>query len=190
MDFLIVYGTTDGQTAAVAERIADAVQRLGHTAACFDAGQVPSELEPRTFDAILVGASLHAQGYQRRISKFIRRNRDALRSRPSAFFSVCLAIASRGDGSRTAAMKIPRQFVERLGWRPDTIEVIAGAFRFSRYGFVRGAIMRRVASKELGKFDPHQDTELTDWPAVERFAMRFIQQAEHAASQPEPRPSL
>lgn len=186
MKFLVVYASTDGQTARISDRMAQAFRELGHEAACFDAGALPPGLEPAAFDGILVGASVHAEGYQRRIGRFIRRDLAALRDRPSAFYSVCMGIASKDPKGREHALEIPRTYVAKLGWIPDVIEVFAGALTFSRYGFLRRPIMRWIAKREMGNVDTHRDYEFTDWEHVDTFIRRFADAVEARRETPAP----
>ncbi len=57
--FLIVYGTTEGQTAKIANRIASLVEAQGHTARIWDGKQIPDAALLEGCDAIIIGASVH-----------------------------------------------------------------------------------------------------------------------------------
>jgi menaquinone-dependent protoporphyrinogen oxidase len=173
MNVLIAYATTDGMTARVAERIAETARATGCAVDVVDAAALPPDFDPTRYDRILLGASMHAQGYQRAAKRFVRRYTDALRSRPSGFFSVCLSILSKRPEERAASRRIAEQFPGQLGWKPDVVEIIAGALMFSRYGFLRRAAMKSIAKKEMGSVDATRDTIFTDWAAVDRFAREF-----------------
>jgi len=179
MRFLIVYGTTDGQTATIAERIAHTFEGRGHEVECRDADTVEHGFSARAYDAIVVGGSIHLGKYQRGVTRFIRRHRADLRWTPSAFFSVCMAIQSKDEKERAEAEAIPRNYVEHLGWHPDSIEVMAGALKFSEYGFLRRVVMKSISEKEMGAaIDTSRDYEYTDWEQVDRFARTFAEYAE------------
>ena len=173
MNLLIAYATTDGTTARIAEHIANAARAAGSTATVVDAAALPRDFDPRRYDGILVGASMHAQGYQRAVTRSVRRYRDVLRSRPSGFFSVCLSVLSKNPEERNASRRIAEEFPEQLGWKPDVVEIVAGALTFSRYGFWRTWVMKRIAQKEMGAVDATRDTVFTDWDALDRFARAF-----------------
>ena len=64
MKLLIAYATTDGMTARIAERIAEKARAGGCAADAVDAAALPKGVDPARYDGILVGASMHAQGYQ------------------------------------------------------------------------------------------------------------------------------
>ena len=179
MRILIVYGTTDGQTARIAERIAVRLRGVGYQIVRSDLRALGWRTDPVTFDAILVGGSLHAGKYPWRVGSFIREHLAALQSRPSAFFSVCHSAASRLPKNRREAHEIPRRFVAAQGWTPDEIEVIAGKLSFSRQGFLQHFFARRTAEKELGApVDTTRDHELTDWARVDAFALAFAKRLE------------
>jgi menaquinone-dependent protoporphyrinogen oxidase len=177
MKLLIAYGTKDGMTARIAEHMAQTLRRHGHRVELGNTRVLIAGVDLSDYDAILVGASLHAGGYQRSTRRFVRKNVATLNRLPTAFFSVCLAIASKNATEREAAWSIARAFPPKLGWFPDEIEVIAGALMFSRYGFLRRSAMIRIARQELGDIDPTRDHIYTDWPAVERFALAFVERA-------------
>jgi menaquinone-dependent protoporphyrinogen oxidase len=181
MKLLVAYATTDGMTARIAERIADSARTSGWQAEVIDTKAIPDHFQAGAYDAILLGASMHAQGYQRAAKRFVRRYREALRAHPCGFFSVCLSIASKNAEEREASRRIAERFGESLGWEPDAIEIIAGALTFSRYGFLRRTAMKYIARKEMGSVDATRDTVYTDWAAVDRFAREFVARAgEHS----------
>lgn len=170
---LIVYGTTEGQTAKIAQQIADAGRRLGHEVDVRHAPDLTqSDLEDRA--AVVVGGSLHQGRYQRGVRDFVERHRAWLDARPSAFFSVSLAAASRNPDERAAARTIAEKFVAAAGWTPQRIESFAGALRYTRYGWLKRMLMKYIAGKEGGDVDTSRDFEYTDWDAVTRFAQSFF----------------
>jgi menaquinone-dependent protoporphyrinogen oxidase len=176
MRFLVVYGTTDGMTARIAERLGQRVRSLGHAADVVAAAEREKLCDLRGYGAVLVGASMHVGGYQSAVKRFVHDHLPTLVIQPSAFFSVCLSIASRDPAEREEAWRIARAFPARFGWRPDAIEVFAGALAFSRYGVLRRWAMTRIARRELGgDVDTAHDTVYTDWEGVDRFAARFVE---------------
>ena len=180
MNLLIAYATTDGTTARIAERIAETARSSGCDADVVDMAALPRDFDPNRYDRILLGASMHVQGYQRAAKHFVQRYRAALRSRQSGFFSVCLSIVSNNPEERAESRRIAERFPAKLGWKPDVVEIVAGALMFSRYGFFRRAAMKAIAKKEMGSVDPSRDTTFTDWVAVDRFAREFVRAADRA----------
>jgi menaquinone-dependent protoporphyrinogen oxidase len=62
---LVLYGTTDGHTAKVAARVADALRTSGAAVDLIEAGT--KEPEPDQDAGVIVVASVHMRGYQRSV---------------------------------------------------------------------------------------------------------------------------
>ena len=171
---LIVYGTTEGQTAKIAQHVADVGRRLGHDVDVRHAPDAQGDAEGDGYDAIVVGASVHEGRYQRAVRDFVGRHRDLLASHPSAFFSVSLAAASRDPAERGAVEKIAADFASRAGWKPTAMASFAGALKYTQYSWLKRALMKRIAASEGGATDTSRDFEYTDWDEVTRFAEDFL----------------
>ena len=65
-------------------------------------------------------------------------------------------------------------FLEQTGWRPDRVQSVAGALRYSRYNWALRFVMKWIASKAAGPVDASQDYEYTDWSGLERFADELV----------------
>jgi menaquinone-dependent protoporphyrinogen oxidase len=170
---LVVYGTTEGQTAKIAEQIGDAGRRLGHEVAVRPAAEV-EEADLPGYDGFIVGASLHEGRYQRAVRGFVERHATLLASRSSAFFSVSLAAASRDPDERAEVERLIARFAGDTGWAPKQTGSFAGALKYTRYGWLKRALMRHIARKEGGDVDTSRDYEYTDWDQVTRFAETFF----------------
>jgi menaquinone-dependent protoporphyrinogen IX oxidase len=46
--------------------------KKGHVVDLFDVRKIPSSVVPQDYDGVLVGASVHAGGYQRRLKKWVK----------------------------------------------------------------------------------------------------------------------
>jgi menaquinone-dependent protoporphyrinogen oxidase len=99
---------------------------------------------------------------------------------PSAFFSVSLGVASKVRDGRAQVQPLVKQFLERAEWRPDHVELIAGALLYTKYNVLKRFLMRRISRSEGGDTDTSRDYEYTDWAAVERFAERIALEVEAA----------
>ncbi|HUB09703.1 MAG TPA: flavodoxin domain-containing protein [Myxococcales bacterium] len=174
MRVLIAYGTTEGMTRRIAERMAEVAGSLGHAVEILDTGQGATRpLEG--YDAVLVGASVHLGRHQRAVRRFIAAHEGLLGAAHTGFFSVCLAIASKNERERREARRTAEAFPESLGWRPDVVQVFGGALMLSKYGFLTRLVMRAIARREQGGDVPmDRDTVYTDWAAVERFVKDFL----------------
>ena len=178
VSMLVCYGTGEGQTATVADRIADVLAHRGHDATARDASELPSGFVIGEFDAVLVGASIHMGQQQPAVREFVDDNRDALASCPTAFFQLSISSAVADETRRAEAAGYADEFLEATGWQPDRIGLFGGALRYSKYGFLKRLLMKRIAKDATGDTDTSHDYEYTDWAEVEAFANDFAAFAE------------
>ena len=168
---LVCYGTGEGQTEKVADRLADELTARGHDPTTVNVNAVGSDLVVDDFDAVLVGASIHFGRHQKAVRTFVTANRDVLVTKPTGFFQVSGASATE-DGAAEAVAYVEK-FVEATDWRPDRIGLFGGAIRFSEYGFLLRALLKRVVKRGSPEVDTSDDVEFTDWESVEAFADAF-----------------
>jgi len=172
-NILIVYATRQGQTEKIARRIATVLRAQGHAAELFDADRPKETPALEGFQAVFVGAPIHAGGYPRSVVRFVEEHHASLERVPSAFFSVGLAVASRTTDGRAETLPIVEKFILRTGWNPTRVELVAGALPYSKYNFLIRLVMRRISAKAGGDTDTSRDYEYTDWEGVDRFASDF-----------------
>jgi len=171
---LILYASTEGQTARIAERIAQKLRDEGHAAETLAACEVRAGLETDKYDGVIVGASIHYGRHPGYLRSLVRSQRASLEARPSAFFSVSLS----GGGPRAkpkAARRYLEVFLRQTGWNPQQTATFAGALPFSKYGAFKRLLMIVFVGLGGGDTDTSRDYEYTDWDAVERFAETFAQ---------------
>ena len=173
---LIAYGTSEGQTARIAERIAAVIREQGHDAVALDLKRATPD--PAEYDAVIVGASVHRGRHQTQVGEYVRETRDALERLPTAFFSVSLAICEPTVAGRKEAEGYTEEFFRLTRWHPGKVAHFAGALLYTRYGFFTRWIMRRIArGKGSPDLDTSRDYEYTDWDGVTRFAEEFLERA-------------
>ena len=171
---LVLYVTTEGQTARIAERIAQRLRDKGHTVDAHRADAIPSGVELATYDGIIVGASIHYGHHPGYLRALVRRHRATLTVRPNAFFSVSLSAG--GPGAKPeAAQRYLENFLRQVDWQPSQTASFAGALQYSKYGTFKKLLMRMIVGMAGGDTDMTRDYEYTDWDAVERFADAFAQ---------------
>ncbi|WP_276256173.1 flavodoxin domain-containing protein [Halomontanus rarus] len=171
VSFLVLYGTGEGQTGTVAARIADTLDERGHDVMTIDIDELPAEFDVGEFDAVLVGASIHAGKHQPSILEFVRSNRAALNAVPTAFFQVSLSSAT--EEGRAQAAGYFEEFAAKTEWHPDRVGFFGGALRYSEYGFLKRLLMKQIAKRavsDMPEADASGDVEFTDWDEVEAFA--------------------
>lgn len=170
---LIVYGTTDGHTRKIAHVLAEVLR--GHLCSVdlLDAARPLEGPTPKTYDGVIVAASIHIGDYQRAVGRWVRRHAAMLDTLPTAFLSVCLAVLEPRVKPRQEVLRIMRRFLERCGWRPAITKMVAGALPYTRYGWLKRLMMRRIAVKAGGDTDTTRDYEYTDWNDLRNFARDF-----------------
>jgi menaquinone-dependent protoporphyrinogen oxidase len=173
---LIPFATTEGQTARIAEVIAEVVRARGHDADAVDIKTLKDTV-PSGYDAVIVGASIHMGKHDKHVVEFVRKNHETLVNLPSAFFSVSLA----AHGDTDEAEGYVDRFEDESGWRPDTVAMFGGALLYTQYGFIKRHMMKRIAQDKPGQLglDTSRDYVYTEWDAVKRFAEHFAQDLEH-----------
>jgi menaquinone-dependent protoporphyrinogen oxidase len=189
---LVAYATTEGHTRTIAERIADVTTQRGATVTLVDVADPPADLDVASYDAVVVGGSIHAGHHQDALSRFVAAHRDALERAPSAFFSVSLTAASDDAESRRVVDDYLVEFLNDVAWTPDRTASFAGALKYSEYGVFKRLLMRRIARGFGGDADASRDYEYTDWDAVERFAgdvVDLVEAADAGANAPLTDPS-
>ena len=168
---LVLYGTTEGQTAKIARAIAASLNAAAIETDVVQAGT--SDPRPSHYTGVIVAGSIHGGGYQKPVAKWIRAHIADFGNQPTAFVSVCLAVVSTQEKARDEARTIPRRFVDELGWHPTLIKVVAGALPYTKYNFFTRWIMKRIVSSAGGDTDTSRDYEYTDWEDLRQFSNRF-----------------
>ena len=168
---LLLHASTHGHTARIAARIADALEADGVTVdARRAAPEGVDDPSPHDYDAVIVGASIHAGHHQKEIVEWARRHHTTLALRPGAFFTVCLSAADDTDEARAATRRYLDEFVEATGWTPTRAATFAGALQYREYDFATRLLVRLLMHKGGHPTDTSRDYDFTDWDAVERFA--------------------
>lgn len=166
----LVYGTTEGQTAKIADFVADVLRAHGHDVTMVDVKDTSDSI-PHGYDAVMVGASIHMGKHDKHVVDFVAKNQDTLAHVPAAFFSVSLA----AHGDIAEAEGYVEQFEQDTGWHPDKVGLFGGALLYTHYGFIKRHMMKKIASDKPGNLgtDLSRDYVYTEWDGVKRFAEHF-----------------
>lgn len=175
-NLLILYDTTEGQTARIARRMADVAADAGHRADARDLRQLPGDLPLDRFDGVILGASIHRGSHSRQATRFVRDHRSQLESVPSAFFSVSLSAAGATERQQHNARRCLDDFLRQVGWTPALTATFAGALLYREYGFLKRLLMKWIVSREGGDTDTSRNYEYTDWNRVADFTRQFLRQ--------------
>ena len=174
MRVLIVYASHEGQTAKIAHEMAGALRMQDHEVQVSRAQDAPS---PQGFDAAILGSPVHMGKHDPAAAEWVKQHHGEVENTHGAFFSVSLAAASKDQAEREEAKRMAREFLSQSNWNPELVACFAGALAYSQYGWIKRALMRRIAAKEGGSTDTSHDYEYTDWDSVVAFARDVVESA-------------
>lgn len=173
---LLLYSSVYGLSRAICERIQASLRAKGQGAEVVPIG---SNVDPRAYDAVVIGASIRHGKHNPAVLDYIRHHQSALEARPSALFSVNLV--ARKPGKNTALTNpYLKALVAQSPWKPRLQGVFAGELDYSRYGPIDKQLMRFVMWINKGPTDPTTKVQFTNWDEVERFAGKVAALAQDA----------
>jgi menaquinone-dependent protoporphyrinogen oxidase len=167
---LLLFHGVYGQTRRICDRLQSDLEHLGHEAEVVPLPAVGRR--PKDFDVIVIGASIRNGKHNPVVLEFVRRNRELLESRPSAFFSVNL-VARKPAKNTPQTNPYLKAFVARSPWKPALLGVFGGNLDYQRYRWSDRHIIRFIMTLTGGPTDLSTNVEYTDWDEVRRFAERI-----------------
>src|SRR4030095_5250589 len=122
---LVLYGTTEGHTARVADSIGATLRAHGDMADVVQASRPgPS---PEDYSGIVIAASVHGGRYQTAVRRWVRMHAAVLGSKPTAFVSVCLGVLQHDPVVDRELAAIMARLLQDTGWRPMMTKIVAVA---------------------------------------------------------------
>lgn len=185
MKALVVFGTTEGHTRKIAQKIEEWLVNRDMQVVIADSASDARNLSTEGFDVVVLAGSLHMSRHQASLVHFVRTNLAALQRIPT------LLVSASGTGSRTDPLSGARAnesielFVQESGLRPTVAKPIGGALLYTKYNFFLRWMLRKISEKEGGPVDTSRDYELTDWESLNHTVDAFIDHFAMARS-PEP----
>src|SRR3569833_1273637 len=128
MDVLVVYATTHGQAAKVAQCVAETVRRHGDSVELVRLVD-HHDPSPKAYDAVVLVGSVHAGHHQRELVRWARRHHTVLNMRPTALLSVSLSAADDSDEARAHTRLMIDRLLDDTGWIPTQSLVVVGVLR-------------------------------------------------------------
>lgn len=174
---LILFGTSEGQTAKIADAMAATMRVAGADVDVVRAARGGFDPRPEDYAGVIVAASVHVGGYQKGVRRWVQAHAGALGGRPNAFVSVCLGVLQKTPAVDRELGAILDRFFTVTGWRPAGTKIVAGALPYSKYGWFKRRMMRNIVARAHGDVDMSRDYEYTDWADVAAFARRFAAEA-------------
>jgi menaquinone-dependent protoporphyrinogen oxidase len=170
---LIVYGSTDGQTAKIAQRIESGIAASGVEVTTESVAHLRPGLQLAAFDAVVVAAPMRFGKFNERVVDFVQKNARALAKLPNAFVAVSISAARDNPKAKHEVGASIDRFAAATGWKPERAFPVAGALLYTRYTLTTRFLMWLVSKMVGGDTDTSRDFEYTDWNAVDRFAAEF-----------------
>ncbi len=166
-NLLVAYQSVEGHTRHVAERIAERLRTGGALVTVAAADVAPA---PTRFAGVIVGDPIHAGQHTPELTAYLKAHAATLERVPTALFQVCLTSADRSPEQLATTGAYVAALTEATGCTPDLVARFAGALRYTRYGRLKRAFMRRIAAGAGHSTDTSRDHVLTDWDEVDGFA--------------------
>ena len=165
---LILYSTTDGHTIEICKRISKTLETRGAAVELADLKH-QVELQPDSFDKIVIGASIRYGKHQPLVKKFIDRHQQVLEAHPNALFSVNV-VARKPEKNTPETNPYLQKFLKKIDWQPQHLAVFAGRLEYPSLGLFDKTMIRFIMWMTKGPTDPTGTFEFTDWEKVEEFA--------------------
>jgi menaquinone-dependent protoporphyrinogen oxidase len=174
---LVVFGTTEGQTAKIAEFIAAALKAHGVEVDLVDSAGERAALVQPVYAAAIVCGSLHQHKLQTSLLRFLKDNTAWLAGIPAALVVVSLTAVLKDDRSRDELREAVDALCRECRWTPTVTRHVAGALRYTQYDYFKRLIMKLIAQQHGGDTDTSCDHEYTDWDDVTHFVEAFLASA-------------
>jgi len=186
LDALVVHATTEGHTARIAARLAERLAERGlrvRSSPVNEHGTLPGDDPEPLPPLVIAGSPVHVGRHDPGLVRWARGHAKDLGHRAVGLFSVSLSAAGRPDEVADAE-RLLAHLVGETGWTQARTTVVAGAISWSRYGFLKRFLMKRVLRKGGRTPHPDHDEVFTDWAALDAFADRLAGDLERLRAEP------
>jgi menaquinone-dependent protoporphyrinogen oxidase len=175
-NILILYSTSDGHTLEICRRLQQVLEQQSNAVSLVSIADAP-EVDPESFDQIIIGASIRYGRHSPAIVDFINRHVKVLEAKPSAFFSVNL-VARKPEKRQADTNPYLKKFLRRISWQPKTLAVFAGKLDYPSYTVFDRAVIRLIMWVTGGPTDPTTVVDFTDWQQVDDFGRKLTKDAD------------
>ncbi len=169
-DSLIIYSTTDGHTKTICERIKK-IFKNGEIVKIISLEET-TKFNLSEFDKIIIGASIRYGRHSKKVLDFVRKNKDILDIKKTAFFSVNV-VARKIEKSTADTNPYVIKFLNKTNWKPNIVNVFAGKVDYPNYNFINKNIIKFIMKITNGPTDTNKSYEFTNWQKVEKFALEL-----------------
>ncbi len=166
MNILIIYASIDGQTKKISEYLAEKINK--DSSVTLVAIDDISSVELNDFEMIILGAAIRYSKYNKKVYKFVKQNKELLKSKKNAFFTV--SGSARKDGKDNPATNTyVNKFIAKSNWQPQQMAIFAGRINYSLYGFFDKHFIRFIMKLTSGPTELDTNIEFTNWQKVDEF---------------------
>lgn len=174
MHIALIFASIEGQTRKIATHIEALLKANHHSADICDAADDEGAFDFIDVDGVIVCAPVHVGSFPKAVNRLLKRHHSKLMAYPGAFVSVSLAMASEDKSDAAEIDKIAHGLSEDTGWWPVVTHNAAGALKYTEYDYFKRWMMKRISKKSDGPTDTSQDYEFTDWDALDKFVLQFV----------------
>ena len=164
MKKFIIYSSVDGQTLKICQRLKN---NYSHSYIESISNIIVEDL--KSFDHIIIGASVRYGDHSKNLYKFIKNNKSLLESKRTTFFSVNVT-ARKIEKNKPSTNPYIKKFLKKTEWLPDKLGVFAGKIDFPNYGFIDKNIIKLIMWITNGPTDTSKSYDFTDWEEVDLFS--------------------
>ena len=164
---IIVYSTTDGHTKEICQRLKEVIEAQENQVALVSVEDTNST-ELKSFDKIVLGASIRYGKHNPKVYQFIENNREILEQKSNAFFSVNV-VARKPEKNTPETNPYLIKFLNQISWKPQNLAVFAGKIDYQKYQFFDRFMIHFIMWMTKGPTDPKTCVDYTDWKQVEEF---------------------
>ena len=177
MKTLILYSSTDGHTIKICQFLQKIIEQQGDLTTLISV-EHESNINLKSFDSVVIGASIRYGKHSPLIVDFINNNTTVLDTLPNAFFSVNL-VARKPEKRTPETNPYLKILLKQISWKPMEIAVFAGKLDYPKYKFRDRLMIRMIMWMTGGPTERNAVVEFTDWKQVEDFG-RVIGQMTHS----------
>jgi len=168
---LVIHSSRFGQSTKIAQAIADELAANGYSAD-LQALSATTAPDPGRHCGLVLVASVRYGYFDSKAYKMIDRYRAWLDSVPTLLVTVSLT--ARTEAKRDPAVhSYTVKFLQKSGWQPSHIEVVAGILEYPRYRVWDRLAIQLIMNMTHGPTDPHLTIEYTDWDRVKATADEY-----------------
>tara|TARA_X000001036_G_scaffold411143_1_gene423588 strand:+ start:733 stop:1251 length:519 start_codon:yes stop_codon:yes gene_type:complete len=168
---LIIYSTIDGQTKNICTKLREYSGKK-NSIDLFSINET-EKIDLLSYKKIVLGASIRYGKHNQKVFDFVRKYKDILDKKETAFFTVNV-VARKKEKNTPETNPYMKKFLDLSGWKPDKLGVFAGKIDYPKYGFFDKQMIRLIMFITKGPTDTSQTYEFTDWEKVREFSKELL----------------